>query len=82
MPRTGHPIELTLFIEDAVMTFSSFRLMQYHQKLDSELRSELRRRLPDLFRVQKLKRLKLVVKDRLAATAARTFSQRPKLQKI
>lgn len=47
------------------MTFSSFRLMKYHQKLDRELRAELARRWPDLFRIQKLKRLKLVVKDRL-----------------
>jgi uncharacterized protein len=47
------------------MTFSLFRLMQYHQKLDSELRAERARRWPDVFRIQKLKRLKLAVKDRL-----------------
>jgi uncharacterized protein len=47
------------------MTFSLFRLMQYHQKLDSELRAERSRRWPDVFRIQKLKRLKLAVKDRL-----------------
>ena len=47
------------------MTFSSFRLMQYHQKIDRELRAEIARRWPDGFRIQKLKRLKLVVKDRL-----------------
>jgi hypothetical protein len=47
------------------MTFSSFRLMQFHQKLDRELRAELVRRWPDVFRIQKLKRLKLAVKDRL-----------------
>ena len=64
------------------MTFSSFRLMQYHQKLDSELRAELARRWPDVFRVQKLKRLKLVVKDRLARSASITFGKRLRLQKI
>lgn len=64
------------------MTFSSFRLMQYHQKLDHELRAELARRWPDLFRVQKLKRLKLVVKDRLVQGAAKTFGKRLRLQKI
>ena len=47
------------------MTFSSFRLMQYHQKIDHELRTEIARRWPDGFRIQKLKRLKLAVKDRL-----------------
>ncbi len=51
------------------MTFSSFRLMQFHQKLDSELRTEQRRRWPDIFRIQKLKKLKLAVKDRLNAVA-------------
>jgi hypothetical protein len=60
-----HPIELQLVQEDYPMTFSSFRLMQYHQKLDSELRAERARRWPDVFRIQKLKRLKLAVKDRL-----------------
>ena len=47
------------------MTISSFRLMQYHQRIDRELRAEIARRWPDGFRIQKLKRLKLVVKDRL-----------------
>lgn len=64
------------------MTFSSFRLMQYHQKLDGELRAELARRWPDVFRIQKLKRLKLVVKDRLAKGATNAFGKRLKLQKI
>jgi len=52
------------------MTFSSFRLMQFHQKLDGELRAELARRWPDIFRIQKLKRLKLAVKDRLQNAAS------------
>jgi len=54
-----------MFNEDDVMTISSFRLMQYHQRIDRELRAEIARRWPDGFRIQKLKRLKLVVKDRL-----------------
>jgi hypothetical protein len=57
------------------MTFSSFRLMQYHQKLDSELRAERARRWPDVFRIQKLKRLKLAVKDRLASVCASRKSE-------
>lgn len=64
------------------MTFSSFRLMQYHQKLDRELRAELARRWPDMFRVQKLKRLKLAVKDRLATGTANAFGTRLRLQQI
>lgn len=54
-----------MFNEDDIMTFSSFRLMQYHQKIDRELRKQIARRWPDGFRIQKLKRLKLAVKDRL-----------------
>ena len=66
------------------MTFSSFRLMQFHQKLDRELRAELKRRWPDVFRIQKLKRLKLAVKDRLQKSAMRPWrqSRRLQLQKI
>ena len=54
-----------MFNEDVIMTISSFRLMQYHQRIDRELRAEIARRWPDGFRIQKLKRLKLAVKDRL-----------------
>ncbi|HNW18174.1 MAG TPA: DUF465 domain-containing protein [Sphingorhabdus lacus] len=65
------------------MTFSSFRLMQFHQKLDRELRAELKRRWPDVFRIQKLKRLKLAVKDRLQKSAiGRGGKSRLHLQKI
>jgi hypothetical protein len=54
-----------MFNEDDIMTISSFRLMQYYQRIDRELRAEIARRWPDGFRIQKLKRLKLAVKDRL-----------------
>ena len=66
-------MNLNLFKEDDIMTFSSFRLMQFHQNIDRELRAELKRRWPDVFRVQKLKRLKLAVKDRLQKGAASQF---------
>jgi uncharacterized protein len=63
------------------MTFTSFRLMQFHQKLDHELRAELKMRWPDLLRIQKLKRLKLAVKDRLQASAQkRLHNKQPHLQ--
>ena len=63
-----------MFNEDDIMTITSFRLMQYHQRIDRELRAEIARRWPDGFRIQKLKRLKLAVKDRLQnyARAIRT----------
>jgi len=66
-----------MFKEDEVMTFTSFRLMQYHQKIDRELRAEITRRWPDIFRVQKLKRLKLAIKDRPWAPKQRRPARRP-----
>lgn len=57
--------------------------MQFHQKLDHELRAELKRRWPDVFRIQKLKRLKLAVKDRLQKSAlGHRGKTRLQLQKI
>ena len=47
------------------MSNHSYRLMQYHQRLDDELRSEVRRSWPSFSRIQRLKKLKLIVKDRL-----------------
>jgi hypothetical protein len=42
-----------------------FLLMERHAKFDEALRQEQRRRIPDFFRMQQLKKLKLAVKDRL-----------------
>ena len=64
------------------MTLSSFRLMQYHQKIDRELRVEINRRWPDIFRVQKLKRLKLAIKDRLESIAKAPMRRPLRLNKI
>ena len=47
------------------MSNHSYRLIQYHQRLDDELRSEVRRSWPSFSRIQRLKKLKLIVKDRL-----------------
>lgn len=47
------------------MTMSMFLLMERHAKIDDALRKEQRRKVPDLFRMQQLKKLKLAVKDRL-----------------
>lgn len=47
------------------MSMSVFRLMQLHLRIDDQISKERRRRLPDVFRLQKLKKMKLAVKDRL-----------------
>ncbi len=47
------------------MSPKSFRLMLYHQRIDTQLRAEISRRWPDMLRIQKLKKLKLKVKDQL-----------------
>jgi hypothetical protein len=52
-------------LEWPTMSMSLFRMMQLHQKLDDAISHEHKRRLPDVFRLMKLKRMKLVVKDRL-----------------
>ena len=48
-----------------------FRLMSRHQQLDEALRYELKRRWPDFARLQRLKRMKLAVKDRLSGLMTR-----------
>lgn len=48
-----------------------FRLMSRHQQIDTALRREQARRLPDFARLQRLKKLKLAVKDRLVALTTR-----------
>ena len=41
------------------------RMAIVHRKLDDEIRRERKRRAPDMFRMQRLKKLKLAIKDRL-----------------
>lgn len=42
-----------------------YRLSVIHARLDSEIRRELKKRLPDNIRLLRLKKLKLAVKDRI-----------------
>ena len=42
-----------------------YRLTVVHRRLDDEIRREVKRRIPDSFRLLRLKRLRLAVKDRL-----------------
>lgn len=47
------------------MTARYFRLTEIHQRIDERLRRELRRRFPDQWRIQRLKKRKLRAKDLL-----------------
>ena len=42
-----------------------YRLTVVHHKLDGEIRREHKKRVPDSFRLLRLKKLKLAVKDRM-----------------
>lgn len=48
-----------------------FRLLERHQKLDERLRLMQRLRSADPFEIARLKKLKLALKDRLAAVLGR-----------
>ena len=47
------------------MNWIVYRLTLIHQRLEMEIGKELKRRLPNHFRLLRLKKLKLAVKDRL-----------------
>jgi hypothetical protein len=47
------------------MSITAFRLLLVHRKLDDEIRLHSKSRVPDMVRLQRLKKLKLAVKDRL-----------------
>jgi hypothetical protein len=47
------------------MSVIAYRLLTIHRRLDDEIRAQLSRRWPDLAKIQRLKKLKLAVKDRL-----------------
>lgn len=47
------------------MSALMYKLTIVHRKLDDEIRRELKRRFPDGFRLLRLKKLRLAVKDRL-----------------
>ncbi len=47
------------------MTNAVFGLLTKHQKLDAALRTEQSRKMPDTIRIQRLKKLKLGIKDQL-----------------
>ncbi len=49
-----------------------YRLIEKHQRIDDALRVEQRRRLPDAFRLMRLKKLKLRAKDLIHRMTRRT----------
>lgn len=49
-----------------------YRLMERHQQLDDQLRSAQSRRFADPFEIRRLKKLKLMIKDRLGKLAKRS----------
>jgi hypothetical protein len=53
------------------MTMTHYQLIERHARLDEALRRELKRRLPDPVLTLRLKKLKLAIKDRIAARLRR-----------
>ncbi len=54
------------------MSIRIFNMLLVHQRLDRELQSERTRVWPDVARVQKIKKLKLAVKDKLLSFSTRS----------
>jgi len=48
------------------MSAMMYRLSVIHHRLDEEIRRELKRRVPNAIRLLRLKKLRLMIKDRLA----------------
>lgn len=48
------------------MSSYAYRLMERHQQLDAELREAIAQRTVDPTRIVRLKKLKLLIKDRLS----------------
>ncbi|WP_079246874.1 DUF465 domain-containing protein [Sphingomonas turrisvirgatae] len=51
-----------------------YRLSVVHRKLEDEIRRETLREAPDTFRLLRLKKLRLAVKDRLSGHWRRAFA--------
>ena len=48
------------------MSSATYRLTRIHRSLDEAITAEARRRLPNSLKLLRLKKLRLIVKDRLA----------------
>jgi hypothetical protein len=60
MPDQGLPLE-------DIMSSAAYRLTQTHLRLNDAIAREMRRRWPDSLKLLRLKKLRLLVKDRLTA---------------
>lgn len=56
------------------MSSAAYQLTHIHRRLDDAITTETSRRLPDSLRLFRLKRLRLAVKDRLAALMRRSVA--------
>jgi hypothetical protein len=54
------------------MSSSTYRLTHTHRRLDDAIATEMGRRLPDSLKLLRLKKLRLLVKDRLATLMRRS----------
>jgi uncharacterized protein len=55
--------------EECMMTDTAYRLLTAHRRIDDAIQAEQSHRLPDPWRLQRLKKLKLATKDRLLRMA-------------
>lgn len=55
------------------MSSSTYRLTHTHRRLDDAISREMSRRLPDSLKLLRLKKLRLLVKDRLATLMRRSI---------
>jgi hypothetical protein len=60
------------FLLENIMSSSTYRLTQTHRRLDDAISREMSRRLPDSLKLLRLKKLRLLVKDRLAKLMRRS----------
>lgn len=56
------------------MSAMMYRLSVINHALDTEIRRELKRRIPNTIRLLRLKKLRLMVKDRLAGNYRTAFA--------
>lgn len=70
------PIDDTIDWKEAMKALI-YKLTVLHSRLEDEIRSEYKRRLPDAMRLLRLKKLRLAVKDRLHRTMTQAFTRSP-----
>lgn len=56
------------------MSSAAYRLTHIHRRLDDAISNETARRLPDSLKLLRLKKLRLMVKDRLTALMRRSVA--------